>query len=192
MTSHLADILTGRLMKFGLINESDRDDYNYSIQVIIEKILGYSVIFIMAICFNLFLETVLFVLFFSNIRKRTGGFHANSFLGCFIATPTSYLVYVFLVYPFLLKNIHVNIVILFISLIIVLIFGAVNHPNMHWNIQEYEMSKKSARAAVLIEVSCIIALIFLGMSYSYILFMSYGVILSAFLLLLAKLIEQEV
>ena len=54
------------------------------------------------------------------------------------------------------------------------------------------MSRNIARVVAIIEVNCIILLFVLGVSYSYILFMSFGLTLSAIMLLLAKIIRQDV
>ena len=75
---------------------------------------------------------------------------------------------------------------------IILTIGAVNHPNMHWDRKEYIMCKNTARMICVVEVGIIIAFSLIGISYSYILFMSFGVILSAIMLLIAKFIRQEV
>ena len=63
---------------------------------------------------------------------------------------------------------------------------------MDWSKKEHNDSKMISRIIVTIEVSCIMVLYFLGMAENYILFMSFGVILSAFLLVLGKMKGQEV
>lgn len=76
--------------------------------------------------------------------------------------------------------------------IVVFMLGAVNHPNMEWNKKEYEENKMLARVTVLLEMLIIIIFAYLGMAEKYILFMSFGIILCAVLLLLGKIIGQEV
>ena len=81
---------------------------------------------------------------------------------------------------------------LLIAGVLIFIIGAVNHPNMDWNKEEYNASKMIARVVVLSEVCSITVLYLLGMAESYVLFMSFGLILSAFLLALGKITKQEV
>lgn len=54
------------------------------------------------------------------------------------------------------------------------------------------MCKNTTRMACVIEVGIVIAFSLVGVSYDYVLFMSFGVILSAMMLLIAKFIKQEV
>lgn len=79
-----------------------------------------------------------------------------------------------------------------IALIFSLVIGAVNHPNMDWNKKEHDDSKYIARVTAFIEFISIAFLSYLKFEDSYILFMSFGLILSAFLLLMGKLFGQEV
>ena len=76
--------------------------------------------------------------------------------------------------------------------VIIFIIGAINHPNMDWSEKEHEDTKKIARIIVVIETVCIIGFCYLGMAKSYILYMSFGLMLSAVLLVLGKLMKQEV
>jgi accessory gene regulator B len=63
---------------------------------------------------------------------------------------------------------------------------------MDWNKEEYNVGKMTTRVVVMLEVCSIISLYLLGMKESYVQFMSFGLILSAFLLALGKITKQEV
>lgn len=192
MTEYFANMLTRTMCMDGLIEESDEEIYSYSIQVIFEKIIGFSAIYLIAWFQGYLLETVLFTVCLSNLRKYTGGYHANTFGGCFIGTIGIYLLYIKLIYPYLLNNIEVNMVAFIFSGIVILVLGAVNHPGMDWDKKEYEENKMLARIAVFVELLVVIALTYLGMAEKYILFMSFGMILCAILLTLGKITGQEV
>ena len=188
----MANMLTERLLINGLIRSYDKEIYHYSIQVLIEKIVGFLAILMISVKCEVLLETVLFVFCFSCIRGHTGGFHAKSFWGCFIGAIGIYIAYIKCFYPFLLRNMDINMLMLLIAGVLIFIIGAVNHPNMDWNKEEYNASKMIARVVVLSEVCSITVLYLLGMAESYVLFMSFGLILSAFLLALGKITKQEV
>lgn len=192
MTENIANILTMRLISNELIDKKDKEIYQYSIQVWIEKMLGILMIICLAVIFRVLVETLLFLLFFAEIRKRTGGYHTNSFLTCFIGSIGIYAGYVKLIYPLLNQYLVANISLVLIASIVIWIIGAVNHPNMEWNDMEYKRTKLYARINVLIELLCIGLAIMFHIKTSYILFMSYGIILSAILLVLGKIIKQEV
>lgn len=192
MTEYFADILTRNMLADGLIRENEKSIYLYSIQILVEKVIGFSVIFLLAAFQGCLLETILFIICFSNLRKYTGGFHAKTFGGCFIGTVSIYMTYVKLIYPYFLKNMVANMIVFIMSGMIIFILGAVNHPNMDWDKKEFEENKMLARITVLLEMLVIIVLTYLGMAEKYILFMSFGMILSAILLMLGKSIRQEV
>ena len=192
MTELVADMLTERLLTNELIRSCDKEIYHYSIQVLIEKIVGFSAILTISIKCGVLLETVLFAFCFSCIRGHTGGFHTKSFLGCFIGTIGIYIAYIKGFYPILLRNMDINMIMLLIAGVLVFIIGAINHPNMDWSKEEYNTSKMIARVVVLLEACSITVLYLLGMAESYVLFMSFGLILNAFLLTLGKITKQEV
>jgi accessory gene regulator B len=192
VTERMANILTERLFLYGLIRNNDKEIYHYLIQVLIEKIVVFFVIFMISVRWEILLETVLFILCFSCIRRYSGGFHANSFGGCCIGTMGIYIVYIKCFYPILLKNMEINMFMLLIAGVLIFTIGAVNHPNMDWNKEEYNVGKMTTRVVVMLEVCSIISLYLLGMKESYVQFMSFGLILSAFLLALGKITKQEV
>lgn len=192
MTYNFAGILVEKMLEYNLIKSDVKEYYKYSIQICIERFIGFSLLLLVSVFYRLVYETVFFYIFFSYIRRYSGGFHAKSFGGCLFCSVIIYLFYVEILYPILLQNIFFNMIILVLSLLIVLVFGAANHPNMHWNKEEYNMSRDIARIVAIIEVSSIVLLFVLGVSYSYILFMSFGLTLSAIMLLLAKIIRQKV
>ena len=94
MTEYIANMLTKNMYMDGLIKESEESIYSYSIQLIVEKIIGFSAIYMIALFQGYFFETVLFTISLSSLRKCTGGYHANSFRSCFIGTVSIYLIYI--------------------------------------------------------------------------------------------------
>lgn len=192
VSEYVANLLVEKLLEQSLIHPHDKDIYIYYAQIWIEKLVGFSAFLIISMIENLLVETILFVVFFSWIRKYTGGFHASNFFWCFIGSCGVYLLYINIVYPLLVCCLDLNMILLFISVCAILAIGAVNHPNMNWNYAELSVTRKMARVVTLFEAGVIIAALYLRITNSYILFMSFGVILSAALLALGKLLKQEV
>ena len=91
MTEYIANMLTKNMYMDGLIKESEESIYSYSIQLIVEKIIGFSAIYMIALFQGYFFETVLFTISLSNLRKCTGGYHANSFRSCWNGKYLSYI-----------------------------------------------------------------------------------------------------
>ena len=69
MTEYIANMLTKNMYMDGLIKESEESIYSYSIQLIVEKIIGFSAIYMIALFQGYFFETVLFTISLSNLRK---------------------------------------------------------------------------------------------------------------------------
>ena len=70
--------------------------------------------------------------------------------------------------------------------------GAVNHPNMGWSKKEHDDSKYITRVTAFVEFVSIMIFSYLKFEDSYILFMSFGLISSSFLLSLGRVLGQEV
>lgn len=192
MTDYISDRLATYLCEYGLITMDEKNEYKYLSQVLIEKIIGFGAILLIAAYNHLLLHTVFFLLFFSEIRKYSGGFHAGNFLKCLVISLIVYIGYVEFAFQFLLNKSWLNTCLLIVAVFIIFTIGAVNHPNMHWDKKEYIISKNTARMTCMIEIGTIIAFWLIGISYDFILFMSFGLILSAIMLLIAKLVGQEV
>lgn len=173
-----------------LIENKDKELYIYSFQIVVEKVAGFLAILILAGMFHAVIQTFLFLLFFSKIRKHTGGFHLSSFYSCFFSTIGLYMFFVMGIYPLLIKNIEVNYILLLLAFIALMCIGAVNSEKINWSSKEHKENRKIARCIGAIEVFTIIIFSFLGMDISYLLFMSYGVILSTSLLLIEKIREE--
>ena len=58
-----------------LITEKDKEWYHYYLQVLLEKVISVTAIFLIAFIWDIALETLLFLICFSMIRKHTGGYH---------------------------------------------------------------------------------------------------------------------
>ena len=79
-------ILCDCIEKENLLNIEMKEYFTYSIAMIIEKwITIISVLFVGGI-FKQTVQMMLFLFFFLLLRKRTGGYHASSFLHCYIET----------------------------------------------------------------------------------------------------------
>lgn len=192
MAEHLADLWVNALYVNGRIEEKDKAIYHYSVEVLIEKLIGMSLILLLSIWFGLVGQTILFLIYFSAVRKHAGGFHANTFRTCLIGTVGIYVLYAKVLYPFLTKHMNINMALTVIALMLSLVIGAVNHPNMEWSKKEHDDSKYITRVTAFIEFTSIVIFSYLKFEQSYILFMSFGLILSAFLLSMGKALGQEV
>lgn len=174
-----------------LIEESQKENYVYALLTLTEKIITVGTIIGISICMERFISTVLFLLLFLKLRKRTGGFHFDDFLTCYFGTIFSYLMIVF-VSELLVNNQGILFGMLTVSIGIIEWIGTVNHPNIHMTDNELARAKQAARIIVLIEAMLIFCFLTLGIEIIYIVNMSAAIILCAILLCVAKIKKQEV
>ncbi|MHC6181031.1 accessory gene regulator B family protein [Clostridium sp. JNZ X4-2] len=174
-----------------IIDVKKEEDYIYAFTCMIEKFLTLGTIIIISICLDLFIHTLIFLIFFLSLRKRTGGYHANVFLQCYFGTVGTYVLIIF-ADAFLLRNFRILDVFLLASIPIIWIIGTVNHPNMNMNSYELQESKKAARLILILEIGIIYFAIFTGVNLIIVSYMLISIILCAILLLIAKILNQEV
>lgn len=191
MVEKLATDLIAQMVEAKLIDKKMAVKYIYAFICIIEKFITISSIILISLITHNLLPTILFLVFFFELRKRTGGYHLDKFYKCYFATVTTYLIVVFIVahladYPQYLLGVVV------IAAIYIGITGTVNHPNMQMNSEELMESKKLARIIVLLEISVILGCILLNADMIYVSYMAIAVILCAALLYISKILNQEV
>ncbi len=174
-----------------MIEKSDRDYYEYVLIMMIERIIAIGSLLIISVIFKQFLPTVAFLTFFLSLRKRTGGYHADKFWQCYLLTIITYIGVV-RVAPALSETPHMMYILLFFAVLVIEVFGTVNHPNINLDKSELRETKKAARLLVLIEIGIIAVLIMLKMNQLYVSYMSIAIIMCSFFMCLAKIIKQEV
>lgn len=174
-----------------IIEKSSRDYYEYVLITLIEHLIGVGTMLIIGIVFKQFMPTVIFLIFFLSLRKRTGGYHADKFWQCYLVTIITYIGIIQIVTVLSEKTFIMYLILLFAVLAIEII-GTVNHPNIDMDESELYENKKAARLLVLMEAAVIVLLIVLEINQIYVSYMSIAIILCAFLMCLAKILKQEV
>lgn len=78
--------MSERMVLQGIISEEDKPNYCYSIQLLLEKIVGLSLILVSAAYFHILLQTLAFLVVFITIRRYSDGIHCRTSAGCFCAS----------------------------------------------------------------------------------------------------------
>ena len=60
----------------------ERDIYVYGYEIIISSSITFLLLMVTGLLFKMILEAVVFFLVFYLLRRRTGGYHANTYLKC--------------------------------------------------------------------------------------------------------------
>ncbi len=187
----LVDIIIGQLEKEKLLNLEMKPQYIYALITMIERWLTVATIIFISFLCKKTIPTILFLVFFLLLRKRTGGYHAEAFWQCYLGTITTYVAIIFIC-PILIANRKFLYGLVIGAAILIWIIGTINHPNIAMDYLELQESKKASRYLLGLECMVLFYAIILNISGIYICYMSVAIILCALLLCIAKLIKQEV
>lgn len=175
-----------------IIEKADIEYYEYALVSMAERIIAVGTMLIIGILFKQFIPTIIFLVFFLSLRKRTGGYHADKFWQCYLVTIITYVGVIQVAAAFSEKTSVAMYVLLILAVLVIEAIGTVNHPNIDLDKGELRESKRAARLLVLMEAAIIAALVALGANQLYVSYMSIAIILCSSLMCLAKILKQEV
>lgn len=191
MVEKIAIAIVGQMGNEKMISQNMKERYVYALIMMTEKWITVGSIIGISFLLKQFLPTLFFLGFFLCLRKRTGGYHANTFWQCYLATIITYIMVTFLS-PVMIANIKITYSLVVISVILIAIIGTINHPNIDMDAFELKESKSAARWLIALESMILFASILLEIQKSYISYMSLAIILCAALMCVAKILKQEV
>ena len=191
MVERIVSKMVRELIVNEIIDVSQKEEYEYALICQLESFITMGSIIVISLLLGNFFPTICFLISFLSLRKRTGGYHLESFMGCYIGTICVYGVVVGLCYVTSNYFNYIKIITLIASLYIGII-GTVNHPNMDLDDEELRYSKRSARLVLFIEMFAITFLGWININSYIVSYSIWGIILCAILLLLAKLQKQEI
>ncbi len=158
MFNLIAKKVTCRLVATNTIKIEDEEIYIYGLEQFLERLLEWLMIILMGLMVNKVLQTIIFLISFTSLRKYAGGYHAKTKMRCYILT-----VCVNIIVLCIMKYIKVNIWMCISTLVVscVVIFwlapiGAENKPLEQDEIMTYGMR---TRGIMCIQVMMIIILI---------------------------------
>lgn len=179
----VASGIVTKMMSAELIDDNEAASYKYGVQILLEKLISYAVIFGLALILNRFLEVLLFFISFSIIRKYSGGIHCRHFETCLIAsTVVSFSGIALFSIAEMVNLAYQGVAIM--SITIVFIIGSVNNPNIDWNDSEFRKARRMSRLIVFFEGTVLLLLLLLRSPFSIRFYISYGIIVSAISMLL--------
>lgn len=192
MSNYFTVKLVDRMIQNNVIDCSKREEYLYTVQILIEKYIGFFLIYFIAFFFGTVRETTLFLLPYITIRKYSGGFHCKTETGCLFLSQIFVVVSVLVEVPILLKHIFITKVLFIIMIGFIFIVGSINHPNLNWTKIEFKRSKKLSIRTTGLWAVLLVILRFIGISYEVLVYFITGIINVSFLMMIAKILKQEV
>ncbi len=183
--------VVNRLICEKLIRIEYAEHYTYAMVTLMERIITVLSLVVIGFLFSDIWGTICYLGTFFTLRKRTGGFHAKSFLLCYVLTVSSFA-FIIQVANILCNEIMLWYILLGISVMVICIVGTVNHPNMELSKEELYEATKSSRMFVLLLACISLYLNSLHNGHYLMVYMVLGISMCTVLLCLAKYLGQEV
>ena len=181
--------ITDYLIEKQLLNPDKKEWCVYWVQKKILSLISYLIFFAIAMYNHNAAETLVFVTSFMLLRKRTGGYHANSWQICILLS--SLLVFIMPYGVDLISNKGFALFTIVLSFYIIQRFAPVNLPSMLLNVKECEESRKLALKTFFELLGVSILLLTVGKNV-----LLYCIVLAMFcdsaFIVLAKILRQEV
>lgn len=139
------------LTRKGLISQEDQELYSYALKIFIKGFVNVVTVIVIGQIMSLLIESLVLFASFYILRKFTGGYHAHSFITCYMSS-----IIIFSLSLLLLKNASsvdtwIWYVLIIISNLIIITFAPIKHPNK-------QISKKEANIFKIVSIILIILL----------------------------------
>ena len=188
----LALKLTECLVKNKIADSTEMEDCVNGFEMLINKVLVYGSIIMIAAFQDKAASAIIFILFLIGLRARTGGFHANTHLGCFVGSISLYIIVSIVIEPIFLIDIRVLYIAVIISMIVIVLLSPINHLNLNLSPEEMQTCKKSTIWVLIIEVLAIGCLEVIDINVECVIYAALAIVSCAFLMILAKVFKQEI
>lgn len=169
------------------ITTEKKEIVSYGLELLITKALFLIIIMALSIFMHSFFECIVFTFFFSLLRTISGGYHANTRIGCFFVSMLLFVIplstlrivnkYNFVIIPIALLTI--------IAVVIIFIFAPLDTPNNKLDVSEKQIFRKKARITLLLEIGLASIMYINFKSITYLIL--FAIIESSFLIIMASL-----
>lgn len=156
MLQTLITISTNYLVHKRVIDEDDRDIYEYGFHVAYNNIIDIVSIIIIALLFNTVPETIVYHVSFILLRSTAGGYHTKTHLRCFMMSTIIFIISLFLVTRITLPIISIGLACL--STILIWAKAPIEHENNPMSTGKFNRMKALSRTLSVIFL-CLIFLI---------------------------------
>lgn len=172
-----------------LIKNEDKEIYKYAVNIILSSLIHIATVMIIGLCFNLFIESLVFYFSFIAIRKFAGGYHAKTPVRCYLFSFASNIIILCLVkWLSSINTLFIFIFIIFelLCVVLILLISPLDTENNPLTGQEKKMYRMLT--SIITILIFIISLLCFFKGYRNIgSSMICGVVMSALLLLMRKI-----
>lgn len=124
----IAEKLSDFLLGSKIITQEYYEIYVYGNELLLSFVFSTSIILLIGLLLKRVVQTILFLSIFILVRRYTGGYHANTYFKCKLATVTTYLSVLTLSEYTSIKKIHI-LVLLVVGMAIIISMGPIENPN---------------------------------------------------------------
>lgn len=163
MIQKINDKIINWLIREGSVDEEDREVYQYGIQGIIENGITLMVIFLDMVILKSIVLGIVFILSFKYLRRYSGGYHADTYLKCFILSDISFICAIILV-KYSVLSIEFYRICGAVSLGILYCLGPVESPNKPLTDKEKQIYYKNEKITICIYMLVCIIMYFINMA----------------------------
>lgn len=189
MCKRISQKVTEKFVRSGIVSKEDLEIYKYGFELLFALLSTTVIIILISLFIGKFIETILYLIGFFSVRSICGGYHAKHHYTCFVATISSYLL-------FLLLNICFSSepfsslaagVMTIVSSILIIAFAPVEHPDNPMT--DYRKSRNRFFSLLITLFICIIYFVslVLGNTLPYVFNYATGIFLAALAILTAKI-----
>lgn len=186
MINKLSKIFTDKMLANGNIDKEEQELYIYGFFVLISNLLYISLVCILGLIFQCFVESIIFYIAFQFIRKYAGGYHASTEAKCEFLSTLSLVICIGMIKISKLYEIEFYMIILsFVSVVSIVIFSPIDTPEKPLSEKEFIYFRRISRI-ISISIFCISVLSYAFYWNVVVVPCCLALILSAVLLLIGK------
>lgn len=162
MIDSAAKSIANKLNDNNIIESDDLDIYIYGLQMMISGIVKSIGFFLIAWLLGWIPEALAFIVTFSSLRVHAGGYHADTYLKCFLITAAATFLSIFVVKTLSTDyTLIITAILIIISCTLILKYAPVDTPNKRMVGDERKIFRARTVRTMIIQVFLIVILLLL-------------------------------
>ncbi len=166
MTNDFISKFVDNLILNNIANHEDRENIIYGLKIGIQSLINTITTLILGICFNLVLESLIFLILYSIIRTYTGGYHCKNEITCYFFS-SAIIIIVLLFQKYNLMSVNFTYYIMIIGSILILSIAPIGDYNKPLEEIEKKVYGKKVRLILLTNIIIFLICVFFMIEVVY-------------------------
>jgi accessory gene regulator B len=180
------------LIRKSYVKEGHKELYEYVVSIMLGKAITYISLLLIGLFIHKVIQMLVFVFTFTFLRESTGGYHASTWMKCYITSICVCTTICAWICEWMSKNIYLEIGLIFLDAIVIFTLAPINHPNLHLNSTEFYLCRKTAQKKCMLLIGTIFVMAVLAIPQRYISVLVAALSTDSFSICIAKICRQEV